>query len=74
MENKQHEEFLVNELLDDKIPPKKKKKAEVSASSLSYHEKRTSPTPTGTLRLGWSTSVSGCARTPGGGGYEDMRI
>lgn len=26
MENKQHEEFLVNELLDDKIPPKKKKK------------------------------------------------
>lgn len=26
MENKQHEEFLANELLDDKIPPKKKKK------------------------------------------------
>lgn len=25
MENKQHEEFLANELLDDKIPPKKKK-------------------------------------------------
>lgn len=26
MENKQHEEFLANELLDDKILPKKKKK------------------------------------------------
>lgn len=26
MENKQHEEFLANELLNDKIPPKKKKK------------------------------------------------
>lgn len=28
MENKQHEEFLANELLNDKIPPKKKKKRE----------------------------------------------
>lgn len=26
MENKQREEFLANELLDDKIPPKKKTK------------------------------------------------
>lgn len=66
MENKQHEEFLANELLDDKIPPKKKRKRKRQRSELlSYHEKKMSlMIPNTPLMLRCSVSLSGSTQAP----------